>query len=189
LKKNLAFAAIALVLLLGATQSSNSVPGQLNAIQSQLTALQAQNASLAAQLASNGPRKFYLTKTLHTGDQALSACDMGYHMASLWEIHEPSNLRYDTGRGLTKPDSGSGPPQGGAQAAGWIRTGNFLGTFGIHGDGNCNAWTIPIEGASGSIVSLPGDWTLTGPSLSAVGPWIAGAGRCSDGFSVWCVQD
>jgi hypothetical protein len=75
LKKNLAFAAIALVLLLGAAfQSPNSVSSQLNAIQSQLTALQAQNASLAAQVATSTPRKFYLTKTFHAGDQALSAC-------------------------------------------------------------------------------------------------------------------
>jgi hypothetical protein len=27
-------------------------------------------------------------------------CAVGYHMASLWEIHEPSNLRYDTALGF-----------------------------------------------------------------------------------------
>ena len=31
-------------------------------------------------------------------------------MASMWEIHDPSDLRYDTDLGLTLADSGSGPP-------------------------------------------------------------------------------
>ncbi len=108
MKKTLALAAIALVLLLGAAfQSSNSVPGQLKDIQSQLSGLEAQIASLA----NKGPRKFYLTKTLHTGAQALSACATGYHMASLWEIHDPTNLRYNTELGFTSgSDSGFGPP-------------------------------------------------------------------------------
>ena len=99
--------------LLGAAQaqSPNSVPDQLKSIQAQFSDLEAQNASLAAQVASNRPRNFYLTKTTtHNGDTPLSACDTGYHMAALWEIHDPTNLRYDTGHGLTAADSGFGAP-------------------------------------------------------------------------------
>ena len=40
-------------------------------------------------------------------------------MASLGEIHDTSNLRYDTDLGLTLADSGFGPPI----VFGWIRTG------------------------------------------------------------------
>jgi hypothetical protein len=65
------------------------------------------------------PRKFYLTQDGYDGSQALSACAQGYHMASLWEILDPSNLSYDTSLGATVADSGSGPPNG----SGWIRTG------------------------------------------------------------------
>jgi hypothetical protein len=40
------------------------------------------------------PGNFYLTKTKHNGAQALTACAAGYHMPSIWEIHDPSNLKY-----------------------------------------------------------------------------------------------
>jgi hypothetical protein len=68
---------------------------------------------------NKGLRKFYLTRTTHTGAEALSACAGGYYMASMWEIHDPSNLRYDTELGFTRGDSGFGPPSqspGGGQA-------------------------------------------------------------------------
>jgi hypothetical protein len=42
-------------------------------------------------------RAFYLTKGKFQGNAAISACgNAGYHMAGLWEIHEPSLLKYDT---------------------------------------------------------------------------------------------
>jgi len=41
-------------------------------------------------------RKFYLTQGIFTGNQALSACVKGYHMASLWEIFGVSALTYNT---------------------------------------------------------------------------------------------
>jgi hypothetical protein len=58
------------------------------------------------------PGNFYLTKTTHNGGQALTACAAGYHMASIWEIHDPSSLRYSTVYGFTEDDSGLGPPHG-----------------------------------------------------------------------------
>jgi hypothetical protein len=65
-------------------------------------------------------RTFYVTQTTHRGNQTLTACSSGYHMASLWEIFDMSNLRYDTQLGMTAEDSGFGPP---TQTLGWIRTG------------------------------------------------------------------
>ena len=73
-------------------------------------------------VADAGTKKFYLTQSGANGSQALTACDGGYHMASIWEILDPSNLKYDTNRGRTLGDSGSGPPSLGA-GVGWIRTG------------------------------------------------------------------
>ena len=175
LKKALAIGAVPFLLLFGAAfQSSNSVPGQLQAIQAQI-----------ASLANKGPRKFYLTKTEHNGAQALSACAPSYHMASMWEVFDLSNLRYDTALGDTSADSGSGPPnlEGGQ---GWIRTGGLSNSAGISGIGNCNAWTDAGAMVNGSFVFLPDVWGSDGPRIS---PWIAGASDCSNPKKVWCVED
>ena len=75
--------------------------------------------TLSVPIQAEAKTKYYLTSVSVPGDAALTACDPGFHMASLWEIHDTSNLQYDTGRGLTQDDSGSGPPA----ALGWIRTG------------------------------------------------------------------
>ncbi len=59
---------------------------------------------------SFGARQFYLTRNRFQGDEALTACAPGYHMASLWEIHDVTYLRYNTALGSTQADSGLGPP-------------------------------------------------------------------------------
>ena len=76
---------------------------------------------VAAAAAADSRRAFYVTSVGHKGDAASTACESGFHMASIWEIIDVSNLRYDTARGFTRPDSGSGPPQ---WEEGWIRTGD-----------------------------------------------------------------
>jgi hypothetical protein len=143
-------------------------------------------ADAAAEDKEKGPRKFYLTKSTHDGSQALSACAAGYHMASLWEIFAPSNLRYDTALGLTLPDSGSGPPID----SGWIRTGGLASGGGPTSPGllsNCLAWTSadPLHG--GTIVGLISGWNFT--DLTRANPWVAAEVRCGFGVRVWCVQD
>jgi len=174
LKKHLALAALALVLLLGAAQSSNSVPDQLKAIQSQLNALR--------------PRQFYLTKTTHTGAQALSACAAGYHMASMWEIREPTNLRYNTELGFTREDSGFGPPE---SDLAWIRTGSGAVSGNVAGAANCNAWTSASVQDIGTGAFLVPNWAVppAGSPLSVVSPFAAGQVLCDAPLQVWCVQD
>ena len=170
-KKALAISALPLALLFGAAfQSSNSVPGQLQAILAQI-----------ASLAEKGPRKFYLTQTTHTGDQVLSACAPGYHTASMWEILDPTDLRYNTDLGLTLTDSGSGPPN----VFGWIRTGNGPNGIPFVGLANCVGWTLP-SGSNGTIVSLPSAWIDAGTTTS---PWTSLLSSCSTPTPVWCVQD
>jgi hypothetical protein len=172
-KKALAIGAVPLLLLFGAAfQSPNSVPGQLQAILAKLT-----------DLADKGPRKFYLTKTEHNGAEALTACAQGYHMASLREIHDTTNLHYDTDLGFTLADSGFGPPN----LLGWIRTGSFANTAAGPGVANCNAWTSANAGDVGTVASPSPDWGGLG---TAVSPWTSGASICASSLvRVWCVQD
>ena len=192
-KKVLALSALPLAFLFGtAFQSSTSTQAQLTAIRSQLngleldiTGLKTQISGLQAQVASlanKGPRKFYLTKTPYNGAQALTACAAGYHMASLWEIHDPSNLRYDTELGYTLDDSGSGPPFLG----GWIRTGWIKDSSSNAGQGNCNAWRSNRSSDQGSAVGLSIHWSSTS---SVISPRQTAATRCDAGLPVWCVQD
>ena len=39
-------------------------------------------------------RRFYLSEDTGNGMTALSVCADGYHMASLWEVYDVSNLEY-----------------------------------------------------------------------------------------------
>lgn len=130
-----------------------------------------------------GPRKFYVTQTLHNGSQALSACANGYHMASLFEIFDPSNLRYETQLGLTRNDSGFGPPAG---TVGWIHTGNDAGSLQTPGLGNCNAWDSDNVMHHGTTVSLNAFWDSGG---FVIDPWRPFVFPCNVINPVWCVQD
>jgi len=139
-------------------------------------------------LRDNGQRKFYLTKTAdYNGSQARSACAEGYHMASLWEILDPSNLRYNRLLGFTRADSGLGPPNA---TRGWIRTGFDADASATVGTGNCQAWTSDHFEDRGTSVLLTTDWsTTTHEFVTRIGPWVAGPFSCFNTTRVWCVQD
>ena len=182
-KKVLALSALPLAFLFGAAfQSSPSVSAQLAALRSQLSGLEFDIHGLESQISSLKPRKFYLTKNEYNGAQALTACAAGYHMASLWEIHDPSNLRYDTELGFTLADSGSGPPF----AGGWVRTGWIADVSNNPGTGNCNAWTSASSSHQGTGVGLSINWSS--PS-SVISPRQTATVRCDGAVRVWCVQD
>lgn len=132
-----------------------------------------------------GPRRFYLTPRGYDGNETLTACATGFHMASLWEIFDPTQLRYDTALGYAEDDSGLGPPS----AYGWIRTGlpADAASDPYGGAVNCNAWTSDYGFHEGSAVALAGAWHLD--HASTLIPWTATIGICSDPARVWCVQD
>jgi hypothetical protein len=131
------------------------------------------------------PRKsYYLTQTIHTGSQALTACAEGYHMASLWEIFDTSNLRYNTELGFNNPDSGFGPPAG---ISGWIRTGYVDTDFNFPGAGNCNAWTSASFADFGTDAALPIVWDSL--NVTVITPWISGTTTCNSNIKLWCMQD
>ena len=129
-------------------------------------------------------RSFYLSKNVVQGNQALTACQPGYHMASLYEIIDPSNLTYNTALGRTSDDSGSGPPD---NTGGWIRTGFSSSHDTTPGQGNCDAWTSNSVSDHGAAGGLNADWAS---SATVSGPWsIGGATTCSSERAVWCMQD
>jgi hypothetical protein len=129
-------------------------------------------------------RQFYLTKTSYNGAQALAACASGYHMASMWEIVDPSNLKYNTTLGYTMADSGQGPPL----LWGWVRTGFLSNNSSTAGLGNCSAWTSSYNGYYGSFAELPWGW-LGGLSPPNFDIWYVGANTCDQTLPVWCVEN
>lgn len=138
-------------------------------------------------------RSFYLTQTQHNGSQALTACAQGYHMASLWEIFDISNLRYNTELGFTQSDSGFGPPSGFAlenpiNAAGWIRSGGPSFDGGVTGPANCSVWTSEFTGDLGTTVLLENNWAQSSPT-TVISPWVGQTRACAALVRVWCVQD
>jgi hypothetical protein len=150
-------------------------------IQTQST--QAAKLEVEGATSSRPMRQFYVTKNNIPADQALTACAPGYHMASLWEIYDPSNLKYNTTLGDTSDDSGLGPPV--ASAVGWVRTGWSADTGTTAGKANCNAWTSASNSDWGTYIYLEDDWN----SISEIDPWYATKGLCSNTLRVWCVED
>ena len=122
--------------------------------------------------------EYYLTQEQYPGDQVPSACGLGFHTASLWEILDTTNLRYNTRLGYTRRDSGYGPPTTG----GWVRTGHASDSTDLAGEGNCEDWTS-ISGY-GSWVYLPGNWEAGYETLMG---WAVGTRACSEPLQVWCV--
>jgi hypothetical protein len=99
--------------------------------------------------AADTRRVFYLTKGAFTGDQTLTACTTGFHMASIWEINQTAVLRYDNTLGRTDGDSVYGGPPSldpngtDATAIGWVRTGNQ--------SRSCQNWTSGSFADVGSV--------------------------------------
>lgn len=139
-------------------------------------------------------RRFYLTPgnpdrntdPVFDGAHALDACAAGFHMASLWEILDPSNLQYDSTLGpIPFRDSSGGPSTG--LDLGWVRTGYETS------DGNqaanlpnCGLWTEAGGGQWGSRLLLRQDWA---GAPSVMGPWSLSVATCGFKGPVWCVEN
>ena len=134
---------------------------------------------------SNATRQFYLTKDTYSAVDAIDACASGYHFASLWEILDPSNLKYNSVHGLILDDSGSGPP---STHSGWVRTGYGKNSSGQVGLVNCDAWTSDSSSDDGSTAALVDDWTADYEDLNV---WQLSSANCSfdEYIYVWCVED
>lgn len=134
-------------------------------------------------VAPTGMRLFYMTQLGYDGSEASTACEAGYHMASFWEIVDPSNLKYNTALGFGYPDSGSGPP---SEHYGWVRTGSVNDTSNVSGKANCDGWSSDASSHRGTLVSLPGPWTAGWEDLSI---WLAATSDCQWEHPTWCIED
>lgn len=138
----------------------------------------------AATPVTGAARSFYLSNAAFGADEAVGACARGYHMASLSEIHDVSGLRYahDHPAARSRADSGGGPPAG---LYGWVRTGRDGSAVTAAGIGNCQAWTSTDVADSGTVVSLPVDWSQPATRLD---PWDGTTLSCVGAAPAWCVS-
>ena len=135
----------------------------------------------------NGKRMFYLNQTSVNGSLALNTCASGYHMASWWEILDPSGLQYDTSRGYLVEDSGNGPP---TSLYGWVRTGKGSGGSVDPGGSSCNGYTSTSGLGTNVALNRSWNWDLNTATSELVAPWWNGrTDSCSTSQRVWCVQD
>ncbi len=141
------------------------------------------SASSASLASSDGMRQYYLTSAVHSGSLPDDVCATGYHFASLWEVLDPSNLKYNTTLGTTdREDSGQGPP---SNLSGWIRTGYDGSTSSTPGMGNCWLWDFGTSSYRGTYATLPSEWTAD----TDVHVWITGNSHCGTYHRAWCVED
>jgi hypothetical protein len=149
------------------------------------------DAMLAAVLEIAEPREYYLTAAEYYGNQPLGVCAAGFHMANLFEIADPSNLRYayDHPDAQNRHDNGQGPPTG---VLGWIRTGESSRTDPIPGYSNCNTWQTNEVSSAGTTAGFPNHWANPAQGILALvwgTPWTAIEQSCSQQIRVWCVED
>ena len=112
---------------------------KLTVLQNDLTSLRNTVSSLSAAVNHLDVRKkYFLTDATFDGSEALHACPAGFHLASLLEIIDTSNLEYDTSRASHShiEDAGKGP----AVVLGWVRTGGFNSDSSSPGFGNCDTF-------------------------------------------------
>jgi hypothetical protein len=143
-----------------------------------------------------GPRQFYLSKARVQGNQVLSTCGAGFHMASRFEIASLSGVVYDAKRGASSDDSGSGPPSASATysstgPSGWVRTGGdarYTKSNDPSGaaTANCAIWTSSSHDAYGTIAFLKDRFAIDN---GAPAFWDGHDERCDVPHSVWCVGD
>lgn len=134
-------------------------------------------------------RRFYLTPSDFDGAAADTACDAGFHMASRFELQDPSALRYDFARGFIWSgvhDQGQGPPH---TSFGWIRTGGQASTLETVGLGNCNSWQSASAGHYGNVLQLRHEHPTNDPGPAIEHGWRFFLQSCSFALPVWCVED
>ena len=133
---------------------------------------------------TDGRKRYYLTSASVDGSLPKQACASGFHMASLFELHEPALLAYAPALGeVSESGSGVSAPAG---IDGWVRTGvpDYSGI--VAGDTNCNGYSTALAGDKGTTIRLLNSWSQ--PAIYSA-PWQPFAIDCSAAKKVWCVED
>jgi hypothetical protein len=124
--------------------------------------------------------KYYLTTATVLGGFALTACQAGFHMASMYELWDPSNLEYVSPPGVTYSDLGTGPPA----SPGWVHTGGTTSSSSTDPAPNCDDWI------SASSVKYGTVFRYRYSHASGIPPsLLAFSESCDDAQRVWCIQD
>jgi len=192
-----------------------SIQDQLTVINNAMSSLQTTDTAINSAVSSlkvtvNAgvpvrPRRYYLTVGGSSGGEALAACATGFHMASLFEILDPTQLQYDSdpGRAFHPPDTdqGAGPP---TSISGWVRTGSLSALTGGPGGANCFSYSSSSSSDSGTAVFLSAGWsfaqTFSAPTqvFRVTDWWVPLELPCSGilpdqgeqvTIRVWCVED
>ncbi len=148
---------------------------------------------LQATLKDGAPARakmYYLTASSFTGDAANTACDSGFHMASISEIEDPGNLQYATrstpADDAPAYDQGFGPP---SDQMAWVHTGSFPPIGFTDNRDLCQSSSGPQSGITMSRRTL---WDLPYSQLHPSHPrswWYTALAPCSQPEPVWCVED
>jgi len=193
MKRLLSLALMVLVSLVGMVGISSA---EDKAIQTVITQLQ--NIQMAAHerpaTVNTGvqvkSKMYYLTRDQVNGDQAIAACSTGFHMASISEIQDPSNLqhanRITTVYDSLVDDPGSGPP---SNHMGWIRSGVYPPSGFVY---DCDDFPNEHNVQLGTTVALHSFSVNAGPGQPTSHPtmwWHAALHPCNQPEPAWCVED
>jgi hypothetical protein len=129
-----------------------------------------------------GLRRFYLTQGTADGSQASTMCSAGFHMASRFELADPSALEYDTVQGMAATDGSPGPPT--TPGIGWARTATTLFPDTL-GWSNCTNWST--TSGTGTVLVLSAIWGAA--NNGQYSPWNVGSHSCVNANPVWCIED
>ncbi len=121
-----------------------------------------------------GARRYYLSATSVTGELVASHCDSGFHLATSFELWDPSDMQYDRSRGLTTNESGPA-----VSTRGWIvESGWALAP-------DCSDWTTPSSSIEGTTLSI----RRVGAQEQNPGWLVVSTRACDLPHPVWCVED
>jgi hypothetical protein len=174
-------------------QTLSAISGAASALQASANATNGAVSTLHTTGNDVDPPKrkiYYLTATSFTGGGAITACDSGFHMASLSEIRDPSNLQYAIvsipayeARRSTVESTHK------RNDFGWIRTGEAP-LWGY--PDNCGFWMSSSDRQSGSTMARYSSRGSVRPEPSATDPitsWHKTLTSCALPEHVWCMED
>ncbi len=140
----------------------------------------------ADSLAPVKPRMYYLTENTFDGGDAIMACDLGFHMANMLEIQDPSKLQYANRRTAAFQSLIDGQRLGApSNRMGWVRSGSS-------GAYDCGDWRGKYDTELGNTIGLYDFWYASESRQPVSGLntwWQVSRQICSQQEPVWCIDD